>query len=113
MTAAESGKHLLDLLALAFPLQSQRQEAKASRPAFEMSLQRLELIFRERKRQRLVQEGGHFLRRKAQIGGAPLLKVATGTPASQRQSGFGAGRHDQVQRGWKMIDEICQRFMDL
>src|SRR5260370_34069577 len=110
MTAAESGKHLLDLLALAFPLQSQRQEAKASRPAFEMSLQRLELIFRERKRQRLVQEGGHFLRRKAQIGGAPLLKVATSTPASQRQSGFGAGQHHQVQRGWTMNDGVGQRF---
>ena len=84
MAAAESGQHLLDLLPLAFPLESKRQEAQASRPAFETSFERLELIFRERKRQRLVQEGGAFLRRKAQIGGVNLLKVATGAPAAER-----------------------------
>ena len=60
-----------------------------------------------------MQEGGAFLRRKAQNSGVNLLKVATGTPAGQRQSGFGAGRHDQMQRGWKMIDEIGQRLVNL
>ena len=108
MTPAEIGKHLLNLVGLAFSLESQHQETQASRPAFETSLQRLELLLRERERHRLVQEGGHFLWRKAQIGGTNLLKVATGTPASQRQRGFGAGRYDQVQRGGKMIDQVGQ-----
>src|SRR5262249_7303966 len=113
MTAAESGKHLLNLLPLAFPLESQRQEAKASRPAFEMSFERLEPLRRERKRQRLLQEGGHFLGRKAQVGGVNLCQLTTGTPASQRQSYFGPCEYDQVKRRWKMIDEICQRLMNL
>lgn len=60
-----------------------------------------------------MQEGGHFLQRKAQIGAVHLLQVATGTPASQRQSRFGPGEHDQMQFWRKVIDEIGQRLMDL
>src|SRR5258708_36355402 len=98
MTAAESGKRLLNLLTLAFPLEGQRQEAQAGRPAFETRFKRLKLLSRERNRQRLAQEGGHFLRWKAQISSMKLLKVITGTPASQRQRGVATADDDYVQR---------------
>ena len=85
---------------------------QAGDPTLGARLQGGDRFGREAETHHLVEEGGRFVGRKAQIGGAQLGQLAPRPQAGQRQRRVSAAGNGQMQLARQMVEQKGQGGMD-
>ena len=85
---------------------------QAGDPTFRPAIQRGYVLIINRQPHRFTEITGRFRRGKAQISGAQLQDIAARAQFRQRQRGIMARRQHQMQRAWRMTQQIGQQLVN-
>ena len=113
MTTGKGHEHALEFARIFSPLQREREQAQPGHPALCALLKAFNGRRGERKRERLLEKGAGFLKRKAQFGSVEFVQIVMGAQASQGQGWIAARQYYQAQHHRQVIDEIQHCVMNL